>query len=88
VEPERTYQVELSKKAEKTLAKLPRKDINRIKTAIDKLAFEPRPPGAKKLVGRDDFRIRVGIYRVIYNIKDNLLLIEVVAIGHRRDIYR
>ncbi len=58
-----------------------------IKTAIYSLAANPRPHGCKKLKGRDGYRIRVGDYRIIYNIFDNILTVDVVALGHRKDIY-
>lgn len=51
------------------------------------LAEDPRPPNAKKLKGRNAFRVRVGDYRVIYTIEDGILLIVVVTLGHRRDVY-
>jgi len=55
--------------------------------AIALLAENPRPPNAKKLKGRDAFRVRVGDHRVIYTIEDDILLIVVVTLGHRRDVY-
>jgi mRNA interferase RelE/StbE len=51
------------------------------------LANDPRPPGCKKLKGRDGYRIRVGDYRIIYQIIDDVLVVNVVALGHRKDIY-
>ena len=58
-----------------------------IKQAILNLAENPRPNGCKKLVGRDGYRIRIGNYRVIYEIFDAELLVDVIAVGHRKDIY-
>jgi mRNA interferase RelE/StbE len=56
---------------------------------MDKLAQDPRPPGAKKLHGEPGlFRVRAGDYRVIYTVRDKVLLVLVLAIGHRRDVYR
>jgi mRNA interferase RelE/StbE len=84
-----TYQIEVIRTAVKQLAKLPRRDQRRIRDAIDELAEAPRPTGAKKLVGSDfTWRLRVGDYRVIYEIRDERLLVLVICIGHRRDIYR
>ncbi|MDR0847870.1 MAG: type II toxin-antitoxin system RelE/ParE family toxin [Propionibacteriaceae bacterium] len=83
-----TYTVEYKRSAEKTLAKLPKATAKKIRAAADALAEEPRPAGVKKLVGADDWRIRVGDYRVIYTIQDRKLIVEVVKIGHRSDIYR
>jgi len=60
----------------------------RIGDAIDQLAAEPRPPGAVKLAGRDDFRIRVGNYRIVYAVDDAERLILVARIAHRREVYR
>ncbi len=60
---------------------------NPIFDAIAELAFEPRPRGYKKLKGRSGYRIRVGDYRIIYEIIDKELIIDVIAIGHRKDIY-
>jgi mRNA interferase RelE/StbE len=56
--------------------------------AIDGLATNPRPPGAAKLAGRDDFRIRVGDYRIVYAVDDRERLVIVARIAHRRDVYR
>jgi len=54
---------------------------------IEKLAVDPRPEGCKKLKGRSGYRVRKGDYRIIYDIQDDVLIIEVVAVGHRRQIY-
>ena len=68
---------------------LSNKDKHRLKPKIDALAQNPRPSGVVKLSGEDDlYRIRVGNYRITYSIQDNHLLVLVVKIGHRRDIYR
>ena len=68
---------------------LPRAERIRVERAIDALASQPRPAGAKKLVAELDlWRIRVGSHRVIYKIEDDKLLILVVKIGHRKDVYR
>ena len=81
------YIITLSKKAEKQLDKLNDKIANPILEAISELADEPRPKGCKKLKGRDSYRIRIGDYRVIYNIFDSELIIDIVTLGHRKDIY-
>ncbi|MFC0776288.1 type II toxin-antitoxin system RelE family toxin [Terrimonas alba] len=62
-------------------------DYSTIKAAIYSLADNPRPHGYKKLKGRDAYRIRSGDYRIIYSIFDKILTVEVIAIGHRKDIY-
>lgn len=81
------YQLSIKPKAVKALEKMDEPHYSNIKTAIYKLADNPRPAGCKKLKGRDGYRIRVGDYRIIYNIFDNILTVDVVALGHRKDIY-
>ncbi len=61
---------------------------DRIRAAVDGLAGEPRPAGAVKLAGRDDFRIRVGDYRIVYAIDDRDRVVLVARIAHRREVYR
>jgi mRNA interferase RelE/StbE len=83
------YQAEILPDALKALVKIPRPDQRRIRTRIDELAEHPRPHGSKKLEGLDGLhRICVGDYRVLYVIKDNALIVLVVRIGNRRDVYR
>jgi mRNA interferase RelE/StbE len=66
-----------------------KKDRQRIVAGIRSLADDPRPPGCEKLAGEDDrYRIRVGRYRVVYSIGDGELLVVVVRVGHRKDVYR
>ena len=81
------YTVSLSKKATKQLDKLSDKIAEPIFKAIGDLANDPRPSGCKKLKGREGYRVRIGDYRVIYEIFDHVLLIDVVNLGHRKDIY-
>jgi len=83
-----TYSVSILRSAEKSLADLPPVIQDRLIAAIRRLVARPRPPGVKKLAGREAWRIRVGDYRVIYEIADADLTILVVEIGHRREIYR
>lgn len=83
-----SYTVYLRKSAQKALAKIAPPFQERIIKAIRNLAKTPRPTGVKKLSGRDAQRIRVGDYRIIYEIDDARILIEVVVIGHRRDVYK
>ena len=83
-----TCTVEILRSAQRQLAKIDRKDRHRIITAIRGLASDQRPAGSKKLSGRPAWRIRVGVYRVIYEIADDRLLVLVVAIGHRKEVYR
>ena len=81
------YAIVLTKTSQKQLDKLDNALADAIIDAIIKLANNPRPNGCKKLKGRPGYRIRVGNYRVIYEIIDRQLLITVVALGHRKDIY-
>jgi mRNA interferase RelE/StbE len=81
------YKITISKTAQKQLDKLQDNIANRLIEAIYNLAEDPRPTGCKKLKGRDGYRVREGDYRIIYNIFDNILLIDVIALGHRKDIY-
>ena len=83
------YAVQIARRAARTLAALPRGEQQRIRAAVDLLADQPRPPGATKLSGeKRAYRVRVGDYRIIYEIFDDRLIVQVVRIGHRRDIYR
>jgi mRNA interferase RelE/StbE len=85
-----TYRIQVLKKAVKSLRSLPREDRDKISKKIDMLAEVPIPPGAKKLKGSrlDYYRIRHGNWRVIYTVNENEVLIVVVDVGHRREIYR
>jgi len=84
-----THRIELSPSAVRQLKKLDIAARRRIQAAIETLAGEPRPAGAKKLVGGDgEWRVRTGDYRIVYEIHDGVLLVLVVAVGHRREIYR
>jgi len=83
-----SYALEILRSAQKQLAHIDRHDQLRIITAIRSLADEPHPAGSKKLSGRDAWRIRVGTYRIIYEIQHDRLLVLVVSIGHRRAVYR
>lgn len=81
------YRIEISATAVKQLDKLPVNISDELITAIQSLAENPRPAGCKKLKGRKGYRIRKGNYRIIYDIFDKILLIDVIAIGHRKNIY-
>ena len=82
------YEVEFKQSAIKSLGKLPKKIQRRIQGVIAVLETNPLPPSAVKMKGRDAYRIRVSDYRIIYSVENNKLLIIVVAIGHRREVYR
>lgn len=84
-----TYRIELSRSASKALVALPVSDQRRLERAIDALARNPRPRGAKKLAGgAGELRVRVGAYRILYEVYDDVLRVLVLAIGPRKDIYR
>lgn len=81
------YQLRITPTAQKQLDKLADSIAEPIIDAIRALASNPRPHGYIKLKGRDGYRIRKGNYRIIYEIFDKILIVEVIAIGHRREIY-
>jgi mRNA interferase RelE/StbE len=83
-----TYKVEILRPALTQLARIAKQDRDRVIAAIRQLADEPRPHGCKKLSGRSAWRIRVRAYRVIYEICDDRLVVVVVAVAHRKDVYR
>ncbi len=84
-----SYQVLIERRALKELSKLPPKFLSRVQSAIDSLRSQPRPRNARKLAGsRDQWRVRAGDYRVLYEINDRLHEVRVYAVGHRREIYR
>ena len=83
-----SYKIEVAKKVRKSFQKIPKTDAKRILGAIEKLGEDPRPVLSKKLKEEELYRIRVGIYRVIYQIFDDVLVISVVKVGHRKDVYR
>ncbi len=82
------YRIEFRPAALRELRKIDRSAQPRIQGAITLLAQDPRPPASRPLRGREGYRLRVGDYRIIYTINDGVLLIVVVAIGHRRDVHQ
>ncbi len=83
-----SYSVFIAKSAAKELERVPAKDRQRIVAKIFSLADDPRPIGAEKLSGEDKYRIRQGNYRILYEIIDSTLIVTVVRVGNRREIYR
>ena len=84
-----SYNIQWKQSAKKELKKLDKQTIRRIVQAVEKLAEDPYVTGCKKLVGsKSVYRIRVGDYRVVYNIRSSVLVIEIIRVGHRREIYR
>jgi len=81
------FRIELRPAAARALRKLDPQARHRVQGAIALLAQDPRPPAARALQGRPGIRVRVGDYRIIYTVEDDVLLVVVVRLGHRRDVY-
>jgi mRNA interferase RelE/StbE len=81
------YTVKVSDDAERALEKLPKKHVDRIIKKLETLESTPRPRGCEKL-DSNDYRVRVGSYRIIYSVEDAILVVLVIDIGPRKDIYR
>ena len=84
----RGYTVLIKRSAEKEMDGLPARTFERVAKAIFKLERDPRPKGSNKLRGVQDYRVRVGEYRVLYSIDDDKHVVKVIAVGHRREVYR
>ncbi|MEK6525383.1 MAG: type II toxin-antitoxin system RelE/ParE family toxin [Nitrospirota bacterium] len=82
------YTLRVRRSAEKELDRLPESIHERLSRRILGLEDNPRPQGAKKLSNREEYRLRVGQYRVLYTIDDEHKIVEIVAVGHRREVYR
>ncbi len=82
------YEILFKESVYKDLKNIPKIDLKKILSKIEKLADDPRPPGSQKLTGLELHRIRQGVYRIVYSIQDNELIIHVVKVGHRKEIYR
>jgi len=82
------YSLFIKPSAAKEIEALPKRDRLRIIQRIHSLAEEPRPPGCEKLSGEDKYRVRQGLYRILYTITDQDLIVCVVKVGHRREVYR
>ena len=83
-----SYSIQLTRSAAKELERIPLKDRRRIVDRITALADDPRPAGSERLSGDDKYRIRQGDYRILYEIVDYELIVAVVRVGHRREVYR
>ena len=83
-----SYRIVFKKSVAKDLRPIPKKDVQRVLKRIDGLADDPRPAGAEKLSSDDKYRIRQGDYRILYAIKDDIITVTIVKVGHRRDVYR
>ena len=83
-----SYKLYIKPSAVKEIESFPKKDRIRIVQKIQGLTTDPRPPGCEKLTGNDKYRVRQGRYRIVYSIKDQELIVIVVKVGHRKDIYK
>ena len=83
-----SYELVFRKSVAKDLRDVPKADVKRILARIRALGEDPRPAGCEKLSGQERYRVRQGVYRIVYEIEDARLVVLVVKIGHRRDIYR
>lgn len=82
------YKIEIKKSALKELKKLPKEPLKRILKKIQSLETNPRPKDAVKLSNQERYRIRVDTYRILYSIEDAILIVTVVKVAHRRDVYK
>lgn len=82
------YKIEFKKTAAKELNSLPNREIKKIVVAINLLVENPRPTISKKLSGSERYRLRIGDYRILYEIENQVLIIYIVKIAHRKDVYR
>ena len=82
------YKIEIKKSATKELSKIPKKVLKKIIQRIQKLSINPRPVDSKKLADQELYRIRQGNYRILYSIEDGVLIVYVIKVGHRREVYR
>jgi mRNA interferase RelE/StbE len=83
------YSIEVSATAERQLRKLSKRDQHRVVKVIEQLGVEPRPRGCRKLQAYDDiYRVKTGVFRILYSVEDRRLLVLVLKVGHRKTIYR
>ena len=82
------YKLQIKKSAEKELRKIPKRELIKIINKIQNLSEDPHPVGSIKLSNQEKYRLRIGNYRVLYKVEDNILTIFIIKVGHRKDIYR
>jgi mRNA interferase RelE/StbE len=82
------YKIIFRKSVAQDMRRIPNRDLRRILAIIDSLSDEPRPFGVERLSGQEKYRVRQGNYRIIYEISDKELIVIVVKVGHRKDVYR
>ena len=83
-----SYSIRFKSSVKKDLRSIPKQDVQRILNTLEGLAEDPHPSNSKPLTGRDAWRVRIGHYRAIYTINEQEIIIEVVKIGHRKNVYR
>jgi mRNA interferase RelE/StbE len=83
-----SYELVFRKSVARDLRRVPNDDVARILERIRALADDPRPEGCEKLSGLERYRVRQGVYRIVYEVLDHKLVVLIVTIGHRRDVYR
>ncbi len=83
-----SFKLTVKQSVAKDLRRIPKQEVAKILKRIEALAEEPRPPGAEKLSGQQRYRIRQGVYRILYEIKERELVVVVIKVGDRRDVYR
>jgi len=82
------YRLLFKKSIARDLRAIPKKDVRRILKRIETLAVNPRPNGCEKLTDQERYRVRQGSYRIIYEVQDDALVVVVVKVGHRKNVYR
>ncbi|OPZ67713.1 MAG: Plasmid stabilization system protein [Verrucomicrobia bacterium ADurb.Bin474] len=82
------FDLEFAPSVKKDLKRINRSDVHRILEAIDQLQYDQNPQGSKKLVNEALFRIRVGVYRIVYEIHERKLVVLIVKVGHRKSVYK
>jgi mRNA interferase RelE/StbE len=88
VSPAGAYRIVVTSAARRVINHLEASIKTRILARIDTLASNPRPPGAIKLEGQQSYRVRVGDYRIVYMVEDEIVTVTIIRVGHRRDVYR
>lgn len=83
-----SFEIRFKKSVAKDLRRIPNEDVKRILQRIDALRKDPRPPGSEKLSAQERYRVRQGVYRIVYEIRDSELIIIVVTVAHRRKVYK
>lgn len=82
------YKLVFKKSVARDLRPIPKKDVARLLKRIDALQDDPRPPGCEKLSGQERYRIRQGVYRIVYEVVDDCLVVTVVKVAHRKHVYK